>query len=77
MDIKPDNFLVKGDLKIKLADFGLAINFDNSEEESGNANIPKRNKLIDISEGDASYLAPELLNFNPKVSPKIDVFRYV
>jgi len=77
MDIKPDNFLVKGDLKIKLADFGLAINFDNSEEENGNANIPKRNKLIDISEGDASYLAPELLNFNPKVSPKIDVFRYV
>jgi serine/threonine protein kinase len=47
LDIKPSNFLVNEDGCIKLADFGLSKKANNSEE--------------DDFEGDAVYLAPEIL----------------
>lgn len=78
MDIKPDNFLVKADNTIKLGDFGLAV--DLNELESPNIKSrehtpkSKRRGGKNISEGDAAYLAPELLNFNAKVTKKVDVF---
>jgi serine/threonine protein kinase len=33
-------------------------------------------KAKDVSEGDASYMAPELLSFNAKVTTKVDVFSF-
>ncbi|CAI2370536.1 unnamed protein product [Moneuplotes crassus] len=78
MDIKPDNFLVTKNERIKLGDFGLAIQYNDKGQvkEGDNQTDVQRSEPFDISEGDASYLAPELLNFNPLVSPKIDVFSF-
>jgi membrane-associated tyrosine/threonine-specific cdc2-inhibitory kinase len=47
LDIKPSNFLVGDDGCIKIADFGLSKKANNSEE--------------DDFEGDAIYMAPEIL----------------
>jgi serine/threonine protein kinase len=47
LDIKPSNFLVSEDGCIKLADFGLSKKANNSQE--------------DDFEGDAIYMAPEIL----------------
>ena len=79
MDIKPDNFLVKADNSIKLGDFGLAIvlstsNYSSKNNENLQESIRYQNQ--NISEGDASYLAPELLGFNAKPSKKVDIFSF-
>lgn len=86
MDIKPDNFLVKADNTIKLGDFGLAVDLKDQEYKSNPLNLDEsqqnhndnvnKNKPIDISEGDASYLAPELLSFNAKITSKVDIFSF-
>lgn len=79
MDIKPDNFLVKADNTIKLGDFGLAVDLKDLEDNDNKVdevNTSMRKKNINVSEGDASYLAPELLSFNVKVTKKVDVFSF-
>lgn len=73
MDVKPDNFLVKADNTIRLCDFGLAVDVKEVEKGEKEDSVA-RVKGHDVSEGDASYLAPELLQFNVKVTPKVDVF---
>jgi len=62
MDIKPTNFFVAKDRSVKLGDFGKAIHV--AEIES--------HVLEDDLEGDAVYMAPELLN--KKFSKKSDIF---
>jgi len=77
MDIKPDNFLVKADNSLKLGDFGLAVSLDDLVEPTlGDLKGAERLKAKDISEGDASYLAPELLSFKAKITKKVDVFSF-
>ena len=50
LDIKPSNFFVAKDGKVKLGDFGLAID------------LSKIDEMIDDDQcGDATYMAPELL----------------
>lgn len=78
MDVKPDNFLVKADNTIKLGDFGLAV-LKNEMKSGLNEDIDvsdSKRRVIDISEGDASYIAPELLSFKAKITPKVDVFSF-
>jgi mitosis inhibitor protein kinase SWE1 len=79
MDIKPDNFLVKADNTIKLGDFGLAVDLRDLEDGDSkveDVNTSMRKRKINVSEGDASYIAPELLSFNVKVTKKVDVFSF-
>ena len=72
MDIKPDNFLVKADNTIKLGDFGLSVDLNETKRKSINQREctprSKRRTTQNISEGDASYMAPELLSFDAKIS---------
>ncbi len=64
LDIKPDNFIVDSNGKIRLTDYGLS---------------QKKKEIIslhDITEGDVSYLSPEVFyqeNLN-KIDEKSDVF---
>lgn len=79
MDIKPDNFLVKADNKIKLGDFGLAIvlsDFMKSDKRSDDSDNSQRKEHVNVSDGDVSYLAPEMLSFNVKPTKKVDVFSF-
>ena len=79
MDIKPDNFLVKADNKIKLGDFGLAIvlsDFVKKDKNIKNSESSERIEHQNISDGDVSYLAPEMLSFNVKPSKKVDIFSF-
>lgn len=67
LDIKPSNFFVTSDGKIKLGDFGQAIELQNLS----------RIKDDDV-EGDSVYMAPELLKNNipitEKITKKADIF---
>jgi serine/threonine protein kinase len=67
LDIKPSNFFVKHNGTVKLGDFGSAV------EISSIQNIKD-----DDVEGDAIYMAPELLqtglNAKDKISYKADIF---
>lgn len=61
LDVKPSNFFVAKDRSVKLGDFGKAIHMDAVD------------KVIDSDvEGDAIYMAPELLQ--KKLSQKVDIF---
>lgn len=62
MDIKPTNFFVTKDKTVKLGDFGKAIHVKEIDSHV----------LEDDIEGDAIYMAPELLN--KKFSKKSDIF---
>jgi len=60
LDIKPSNFMISSDLRVKLGDFGTALYLD---EIVG----------TDISEGDCRYMAPELLA-EAKITKAVDIF---
>lgn len=75
MDVKPDNFLVKADNTIKLCDFGLTVDLNQKKDDS-DLKEHEKIKAKDVSEGDASYMAPELLSFNAKVTAKVDIFSF-
>ena len=67
LDIKPSNFFVAKDGKVKLGDFGLAID------------LSKLDEMIDDDQcGDATYMAPELLqhshSLKQKMTKKADIF---
>lgn len=62
LDIKPTNFFVMKDRTVKLGDFGKAIHVSAIDSHV----------LDDDLEGDAIYMAPELLN--KKFSQKTDIF---
>lgn len=49
LDIKPDNFMVKDDNTIKLADFGHSIQIKNLSKDSSCA---KDSYTLDAEEGD-------------------------
>ena len=59
LDVKPSNVLLANDGNLKLADFGLASKIGES---------------VDGTEGDARYLAPELLDDNVGCDPANDIF---
>lgn len=67
LDIKPSNFFVTSEGKIKLGDFGQALEIQNLTTLKD-----------DDVEGDSVYLAPELLKNNlpitKKISKKADIF---
>lgn len=57
-DLKPENLLLTSDKRIKIADFGLAVEFNTDED------------LIFGTAGSPDYIAPEILNkhyYNKKV----------
>ena len=57
-DLKPENLLLTADKRIKIADFGLAVEFNTDED------------LIFGTAGSPDYIAPEILNkhyYNKKV----------
>ena len=61
LDIKPSNFFVAKDRTVKLGDFGKAIHMSTKDQ------------LIEEDlEGDAIYMAPELLN--KRLSQATDIF---
>ena len=60
LDIKPENILISKEGKLKIGDFGMA------------ALAPVPNDVE--REGDRSYLAPELLNYE-NVGYPADIFR--
>lgn len=60
---------------IKLGDFGLAVDLNDYQESQREGEVARK-RGQDVSEGDASYLAPELLSFNAKVTKKIDIFSF-
>ena len=67
LDIKPSNFFVAKDRKVKLGDFGLAID------------LTTLDTMIDDDQcGDSTYMAPELLqhsqSLKQKISKKADIF---
>ena len=62
LDIKPTNFFVAKDRTVKLGDFGKAIH-----QSAIDSHI-----MDDDLEGDAIYMAPELLN--KRFSKKTDIF---
>ena len=64
LDIKPANFIVDSNGKVRLTDFGLS----QKKEDIHNLN--------DITEGDVSYLSPEVFNQNnfELIDEKSDVF---
>ncbi|WP_368486812.1 protein kinase [Spiroplasma sp. DGKH1] len=61
-DIKPENILISYDGKIKVADFGVAI-LDNNSEDLEN------NKII----GTSKYMAPEIVQSKP-ATKKSDIY---
>ena len=71
LDIKPENFMIKDDNTIKLADFGHSVEIKNLNKDTANS---KDSYTIDAEEGDWAYVAPELLDFNPKITEKADIF---
>jgi serine/threonine protein kinase len=73
LDIKPENFLVKADNTVKLGDFGHSVNFLKSRKRTRSKHTSEVS-INDVDEGDCSYVAPELLDFQPKVSFKADIF---
>lgn len=50
LDVKPSNFLVTNEQRVKLGDFGVAVDLEQI------ANLPDNDQA-----GDAAYMAPELL----------------
>ena len=59
LDVKPSNVLLGADGSLKLADFGLCAIAGHT---------------VDGTEGDARYLAPELLSYESFCDPKNDIF---
>ena len=73
LDIKPENFMIKDDNTIKLADFGHSVDIKCINKNTIQANKGE-SYVIDVDEGDWAYVAPELLDFNPKITDKADMF---
>lgn len=67
LDIKPSNFFVTSECRLKLGDFGIAIN------------LKKIDSLVDSDQcGDSVYMAPELLkghlSLKQRMTQKVDIF---
>ena len=69
LDVKPENILVKGGV-YKLGDWGRAAPVDGVGNQSFGANNSARS-AISAEEGDARYLAPELLRGEVRVKGSI------
>lgn len=69
MDLKPANVLITDSGRLKLGDFGLLLEVNQTGAESKN-----RKTKEDVQEGDPRYMAPELLR--GEYGPAADVFRY-
>ncbi|KAI9303283.1 kinase-like domain-containing protein [Cunninghamella echinulata] len=61
-DIKPENILITKEKKIKLIDFGSAIQFNNDEEKDQKKNKKnQKNNMISQPRGTPAFAAPEIL----------------
>lgn len=69
LDLKPANVLITESGRLKLGDFGLLLKFKQMDGEQEIHQVKE-----DIQEGDAKYMAPELLR--GEYGPAADVFRY-
>ncbi len=64
-DIKPGNILLTRDGKVKVTDFGLAYQADDSQPELTSSNV---------AVGTADYLAPEALRHGVRVDARADLY---
>ena len=62
-DLKPENIFINKDYKIKIGDFGIS-----KQVSISNPYVTKTQK------GTLEYMAPEILNQNPRFNNKIDIW---
>ncbi|PIA41547.1 hypothetical protein AQUCO_02200169v1 [Aquilegia coerulea] len=70
-DLKSSNILLNGDLRAKIANFGMARAVENKEGEEEEEGLQLTRHVV----GTQGYMAPEYIE-NGVVTPKLDVFAF-